>query len=116
MKPLGIMSQKELKSALIRSIIIEHHNSKLLGSMGWGYDAPPSMYVARNNRIRLAKKYSQKYQPVSKLLFQRKLPNGKEWQGTKVLVSNPIHRWVNGVWLHIGCTVPLEHCREIKNV
>ncbi len=111
MKPLGIMSKSELKSALVRSIVIEHHNAKTPGVMSWGHDAPPSMYVARKNRIRLAIIYSQKYEPVSKLLLQHKLPSGSNWQGTSVLVSNSIHAWVNGVWSQIGCTVPIEHCR-----
>ncbi len=111
MKPLGIMSKKELKSALVRSIIIEYQNAKTPGSMPWGHDAPPSMFVARNNRIRLAKLYSQKYEPVSNILFQNKLPSGIAWKGTKVLVSNPIYNWVDGVWVHTGCTVPVEHCR-----
>ena len=112
MKPLGIMSKKELKSALVRSIILEYQNAKTPGVMSWGFDAPPSMFVARNNRIRLAKLYSQKYEPVSKILFQNKLPSGCAWKGTTVLVSNPIHNWVDGVWSHIGCTVPIEHCRS----
>ena len=111
MKPLGIMSQSELKHALIRSIILEYQNAKIPGAMSWGNDAPPSMFVARKNRIRLAKIYSQRYEPVSKLLFQYKLPTNSDWQGTGVLVSNSMHAWVNGVWSHIGCTVPTEHCR-----
>ena len=111
MKPLGIMSKSELKQVLIRSIILEYQNAKIPGGIGWGKDAPPSMFVARKNRIRLAKQYSKKYEPVSKLLFQNKLPSGASWKGTRVLISNPLHAWVNGVWSHIGCTVPIEHCR-----
>lgn len=113
MRPLGIMSKKELKSALVRSIILEYQNEKLFGLMGWGHDAPPSMFVARNNRLRLAKRYAIKYDPVSKLLFQRKLPSGKEWKGTKVLVSNSIYSFADGMKTRIGCTVPIEHCRGL---
>ena len=105
------MSKKELKSALIRSIILEYQNAKTFGSMSWGIDAPPSMFVARRNRIRLSRLYSQKYEPVSNILFQNKLPTGKDWKGTKILVSNSIYNWVDGVWTHIGCTVPIEHSR-----
>ncbi len=111
MKPLGIMTKDELKSALVRSIVLEYQNTKLLGSMNWGYDAPPSMFVARKNRLRLATKYARKYEPVSKMLFDRKIPSGKAWLGTKVLVSNPIYAWVEGEWMHIGCSVPIGHCR-----
>ena len=111
MKPLGIMSKQELKSALVRSIILEYQNAKTFGAMSWGHDVPPSMFVARKNRIRLAKCYSQKHDPVSSLLFQRTLPTGHAWQGTGVLISNSMHAWVDGVWSHIGCTVPIEHCR-----
>jgi len=105
------MSKKELKSALVRSIVLEYQNDKTPGSMSWGHDAPPSMFVARKNRIRLAKLYSQKYEPVSKLLFQNKLPTATEWKGTHVLVSSSIYNMVDGEWTHIGCTVPIEHCR-----
>ncbi len=113
MKPYRLMSKEELKSALVRSIVLEFQNAKHFGTMCWGHDAPVSMYVARKNRIRLAELYSRKYEPVSKILFQRKLPSGNEWKGTKVLVSNSMHAWVNDVWSHIGCTVPIEHCRGI---
>ena len=105
------MSQPELKSALVRSIIIEYHNAKTPGFMSWGHDVPPSMFVARKNRLRLAALYSRKYEPVSRLLFQNKLPSGNNWQGTSVLVSSTMHEWVNGVWSHTACTVPFEHCR-----
>ncbi len=37
------------------------------------------MYVARENRIQLAKRYSKPYGPVSKKLLERKLPSGNEW-------------------------------------
>jgi len=111
MKPLGIMSKQELKSTLLRSIILEYQNAKTCSSMSWGLDAPPSMFAARRNRIRLARYYSQKYEPVSNLLFQRALPTCHAWQGTGVLISNSIHAWVDGVWSHIGFTVPIEHCR-----
>ena len=107
------MNKEELKRALVRSIVLEYQNSKSLGAMNWGHDAPPSMFVARKNRLRLAKIYANKYEPVSKLMFDRKLPSGKSWKGIKVLVSNPIHAWVDGKWLHIGCTVPIEHCRGL---
>ena len=105
------MSKSDLKRALIRSIILEYQNAKIPGSMAWGHDAPPSMFVARKNRLRLAILYSKKYEPVSNLLFKNKLPSGTSWQGTSVLVSKPFHAWVNGVWSHIGCTVPIEHSR-----
>ena len=38
------------------------------------------------SRKRLAKLYSQKYAPVSDLLFKRNLPSGKDWPGTKELL------------------------------
>ena len=85
-KPIGIMTQRELKSALTRAIILEHQNAKTPGVMSWGWDKPPPMYVARVNRKRLAKLYSQKYAPVSDLLFKRNLPSGKDWPGTKELL------------------------------
>lgn len=85
-KPIGIMTRKELKSALTRAIILEYQNAKTPGVMSWGWDKPPSMYAARVNRIRLAKLYSQKYAPVSNLLFKRKLPSGEDWPGTKELL------------------------------
>ena len=74
MKLFRIMSKDKLKSALMRSIILEYQNDKVLGAMSWGHDAPKSMYIARKNRMRLAELYSRKYEPVSKLLFQKKLP------------------------------------------
>ena len=106
------MSQQELKSALVRAIVLEYQNSKTPGKMSWGHDAPVSIYVARKNRIRLAKIYSKKYDPVSKVLFQKKLPSGKAWKGTRVLVSNYMYTWVNNEPIHIGCTVPYEHVRS----
>lgn len=116
MKPLGIMNKDELKRALVRAIVLEYQNAKSFGAMNWGHDAPSSMFVARNNRLRLAKMYARKYEPISNLLLKRKLPSGKEWKGTKVLVSNPIHALVEGEWLHIGCTVPIRHCRGTQSV
>ena len=116
MKPLRMMTKKELKSALVRSIVLEYQNEKIKRTMAWGYDAPASMFAARRNRVRLAEYYSKKYDPVSNLLFQRKLPSGRAWQGTRVLVSNSIHAWVNNIWSHIGCTVPIEHCRSKKRI
>ena len=85
-KPFGIMTQQELKSALTRAIILEYQNAKTPGNMSWGWDRPPSLYVARVNRIRLAKRYSKKHVPVSDILFKRKLPSGKDWPGTKGLL------------------------------
>ena len=85
-KPIGIMNQSELRSALVRAIILEYQNAKTPGKMSWGWDAPPSMYVARRNRIRLAKLYSMKYEPVNEMLFERKLPNGSEWPGIRALL------------------------------
>ncbi len=113
MKPFRLMSKAELKNALVRSIVLEYQNERVSGAMSWGHDAPKSMFIARKNRIRLAELYSRKYEPVSKLLFQKKLPSGNEWKGTKVLVSNSVYAWVNEVWTHIGCTVPYGHCRGI---
>ena len=86
MKPVGIMSGRELRNALTRAIILEYQNAKTPGAMSWGWDKPTSMYVARQNRMRLAKRYSQKYRAVSKLLFERKLPSGKDWPGTRDLL------------------------------
>lgn len=85
-KPIGVMNQHELKSALTRAIVLEYQNAKTPGVMSWGWDRPPSMYLARLNRIRLAKRYSQKHEPVSDLLFNRKLPSGEDWPGTKALL------------------------------
>ncbi len=80
-----MMDQGELRSALVRAIVLEYQNAKTPGKMTWDWDAPPSMYVARRNRIRLAKLYSKKYQPVSEMLFERKLPSGSEWPGIRAL-------------------------------
>ena len=85
-KPVLMMTQLELKSALTRAIILEFQNAKNPRKMLWGWDRPPSMYVARENRIRLAKRYSKLYGPVSTKLFDRKLPSGSEWTGVKGLL------------------------------
>lgn len=49
------MTKAELKSILVRSIVLDFQNSKHPNDMSWGHDAPCSIYVARQNRIRLAK-------------------------------------------------------------
>jgi hypothetical protein len=85
-KLVFMMNRLELKSALTRAIILEFQNSKNPGQMLWGWDRPPSLYVARENRIRLAKRYSKLYGPVSLKLFERKLPSGNEWTGVKDLL------------------------------
>jgi len=85
-KPIGIMSWKDLKSALTRAIVLEYQNAKVSGRMSWGWDRPPSMYVARQNRIRLAIRYSRLYGQVNKKLFERRLPSGRAWPGTKGLL------------------------------
>jgi len=85
-KPIFMMTRLELKSALTRAIILEFQNAKNPGGMLWGWDRPPSMYVARENRIRLAKRYSNLYGPVSGELFDRKLPSGNERTGVKNLL------------------------------
>ena len=105
----GLMSKEDLRSALVRSIILEYQNAKAPGML-WGYDAPQSMYVARRNRKVLAITYSRKYDPVSRLLFQRKIPSGNQWKGAGQFVSFPIYTWVNDVWTHIACSVPFDHC------
>jgi len=80
------MNRTELKSALTRAIILEYQNAKTPGMMSWGWDRPPSMFVARQNRVRIAKRYSLKYGAVSDLLFERKLPSGEDWPGVRVLL------------------------------
>lgn len=85
-KPIGSQNQGEMRSSLVRAIILEYQNAKTPGNMRWGWDRPSSMYLARQNRLRLAKRYTHKYAPVSDLLFERKLPAGEEWPGTKGLL------------------------------
>ena len=85
-KPIGIMGRNDLRSALIRSIVLEYQNAKTPGKMSWGWDRPPSMYAARRKRIELAKRYSRLHGPVNELLFARKLPEGESWPGIKGLL------------------------------
>jgi hypothetical protein len=49
------------------------------------------MYVLRQRRIRLAREYAVRYEPVSEALFQRQLPRGDKWPGVSKLVSAPIY-------------------------
>ena len=85
-KPTSIMSKNELRSALTRAILIEYQNAKTPGRMTWGWDRPPSLFVAKLNRIRLATLYDRKYQKVNKRLFKKNLPSGKDWRGVKNLL------------------------------
>src|SRR5215471_16127195 len=102
------MSKDQMRSALIRAIVLEYENGKVRRFPRWGWERPPSMLVLRRQRYRVAAAYAERFGPVSSLLFQRRLPY-KEWPGTSRLVSAPMFAWLNGVWTQVGCTVPLQH-------
>lgn len=104
--PTARMTKEEVRSALLRAIVLEYQNGKSKPFPSWGRERPPSMYVLRRRRLLLAKTYATRYEPVSDLLFQRQLPRGKEWPGTRLLLSAPVFSWVAGVWTQVECTLP----------
>jgi len=103
------MSKQELESFLVQLITIEHQNSKNPRKISLGQETSPSMFATRKNRIRLAKYYSKNFGPVSKLLFNRNLPQDEDWPGTGNLVSTNLYNEFNGKWYHVACTVPIDH-------
>jgi hypothetical protein len=109
----AVMSQEQLRNALIRAVVLEYRNGQSRAFPRWGWEKPTSMYVLRARRLSLAREYARKHQPVSDFLFARRLPKGREWPGTRQLISAPIYAWVDDVWAHIGCTVPIKHSRGI---
>jgi hypothetical protein len=104
--PTARMTKAEMRSALLRAIVIEYQNGKAKPFPCWGWERPTSMYVLRRRRLLLAKTYAITYEPVSDLLFQRQLPRGKKWPGTRLLLSAPVFSWVDGVWTQVECTLP----------
>ncbi len=107
----AVMSQEQLRNALIRAVVLEYQNGKSKSFPRWGWEKPPSMYVLRRQRLNRARQYSHRYQPLGAALFCRRLPQGGLWPGTSALIPAPIYAWVDDVWTHIGCTVPLNHTR-----
>jgi hypothetical protein len=108
-QPLRLMSLEQLRSALIRAIVLEYQNGRVKAFPRWGWEKPTSMLVLRRARQRAAAAYLERFGAVSSLLFERRLPMGKEWPGTTRLVPAPMFAWREGVWTHIGCSVPLKH-------
>lgn len=106
---LALMSQEEMRSTLIRAIVLEYNNAKTKPFPHWGWENPVSLFVLRRRRLRLAQHFAGKYAAVSPLLLARRLPVGKHWPGTKVLVSAQMFAWVEGEWTHVGCTLPYNH-------
>ena len=100
------MSKAELRSALIRAIVLEYQNGKQRPFPSWGWEKPKSMFVLRRKRFRLASEYAIRHEPVSSLLFARRLPYGKDWPGTGQLVPAPMFGWRDGEWTQTGSTVP----------
>jgi hypothetical protein len=108
-RPPELMSQEEMRSTLVRTIILEYNNAKLKPFPRWGWEKPESLLVLRRKRLRLAQHFAGKYAAVSPLLLARRLPVGKDWPGTGALVSTQMFRWVDGQWTHVGCTLPFNH-------
>jgi hypothetical protein len=108
MRSPGVMLQEELRNALRRAVVLEYHNGKSPIFPAWGWEKPPSMYVLRQRRMRLARLYSRRYQPVAAALFRRHLPRGREWPGLRLLIPNDLFGWVDEVWTQIGCTGPTD--------
>lgn len=75
------MSKRELRSALVRAVVLEHQNAKVTPFPRWGWERPTSMYVLRTRRLRVAKVYASRVEPVVSALFERQLPRGKRWPG-----------------------------------
>jgi hypothetical protein len=67
------------------------------------------MFVLRRRRLRVAAAYLERFGAVSSLLFEPRLPVGKDWPGTSRLIPAPIFAWQEDVWTHIGCSVPMKH-------
>ncbi|MDR7151660.1 hypothetical protein J2W49_003636 [Hydrogenophaga palleronii] len=111
-RPLALMSQEEMRSALVRAIVLEYNNARLKPSPRWGWERPTSLFALRRRRLRLALHFAGKYAAVSPLLLARRLPAGNDWPGTKELVSAQMFAWVEGEWTHVGCTLPNNHSFE----
>ena len=103
------MSLDQLRSTLIRAIVLEYQNARVKPFPCWGWERPRSMFVLRRTRRRAAAAYLERFGAVSALLFERRLPTGDAWPGTKGLVPAPMFAWHEGVWTQVGCTVPIEH-------
>ena len=103
------MSLEQLHGALIRAIVLEYHNGRVKRFPCWGWEKPRSMFVLRRARRRAATAYLECFGAVSALLFERRLPTGEHWPGTRGLVSAPMFAWQEGVWTQVGCTVPIKH-------
>jgi hypothetical protein len=111
--PVALMSKMQMRSALTRAIVLEYQNGKVKPFPRWGWEQPTSMYGLRTRRLLLARAYATRYEAVSALLFERRLPQG-EWPGTRLLLSSPVFSWVDGIWSQIGCTVPLHPINYIS--
>ena len=112
-KAIWLMSEKELRQKLVRAIVLEYQNSKRKHGLVWGHENISSLFVLRQNRLRIARCFSLKYRPVSKLLFSRDLPKGKLWVGTSELVSSDFYSWVGEKFTHVGCTLPKAYTRAL---
>jgi hypothetical protein len=77
-RPLGLMSQEEMRSTLVRTIILEYNNAKLKPFPRWGWEKPKSLFVLRRKRLRLARHFAGTHAAVSALLLARRLPVGKD--------------------------------------
>lgn len=108
-RPLTLMSHEEMRSKLLRAIILEYQNAKVKPFPRWGWEKPKSLFVLRRKRLRLAQHFAGKHAAVSALLLGRRLPGSKDWPGTSALVSAPVFGWVEGTWTHVGCTLPHKH-------
>jgi hypothetical protein len=109
----AVMSQEQLRNALIRAVVLEYQNGKTRTFPGWGWEQPPSMYVLRQKRLNLARQYAHRYQPVAAALLGRRLPRGRQWPGTRDLIPSPIYSWIDDVWTHVGCTVPIGYTQSL---
>ena len=108
-KPLEMMSRQELRSTLVRAIVLEYQNARVKPFPRWGWEKPTSLFVLRRRRIRLAQLFTARYAAVSSSLFARKLPAGKDWPGASNLVTADAYSWVDNVWTHVACTLPHNH-------
>ena len=103
------MSLEQLRSALVRSIVLQYENGRRKPFARWGWEKPPSMFVLRRARLRVAAAYLERFGAVSSLLFERRLPMEGDWPGTSRLVPAPIFAWQEDVWTQVACSVPMKH-------
>jgi hypothetical protein len=57
----AVLSQEQLRNALIRAVVLEHRNGQSRAFPGWGWEKPTSMYVLRAQRLSLAREYARQH-------------------------------------------------------